>query len=328
MTHLFEDKVSINVSRICLYQQYVGERKSNNIAKLLGSNARERSHIMSVKSIGRLRNAINTLVYTAKWKTVWNSANNSHFRYKINFITLTLPSTQIHSDKEITQKCLSKFLENWAKRRSGLLYLWKAEIQDNGNIHYHITSNAFYHLKKLRTDWNRIVNLLGYVDRCKYENPNSTDVHSVKSIKNIASYIVKYCTKKEVYTRVLARYHKMFKERLASNNDLVFELPKRYLELLKRQVKGVKWSASKVLLKSGLSLDAWDITIKQDMSIMLHNAIYSKFQKFDHCSLLYLSKPLEKGIKLSDFKQINKRYLELLEPIIKKQKEVVVKEIV
>lgn len=216
------------------------------------------------KSRARLRTAIDLLCYTAKWKTVFVKKNETYFRYKLNFITLTLPSEQQHTDKEIIAKCLSPFLEAWAKRRAGLLYVYRAEVQDNGNIHFHVISNAFYHYEKLRRDWNRYVEKLGYVSRGTTENPNSTDVHALSNKGDVALYLTSYLSKKDLYTKTLKKYHSIFKKKLREHQENVFHLPKKYFKNIKRKVQTNLWNASQVLkgFKATSQYDADSISWK------------------------------------------------------------------
>jgi hypothetical protein len=88
------------------------------------------------------------------------------------------------------------------KRKWGLTnYIWRAEKQKNGNIHFHILSDKFIPYTELRESWNRIVEKLGYVTRFRDKNgmkkPNSTDIHSLNKVKNISNYILKYMVKNE-----------------------------------------------------------------------------------------------------------------------------------
>jgi len=97
------------------------------------------------------------------------------------FLTLTLPSEQVHDDREINRKCLQPFLAT-LKRVHGIThYFWRAEAQENGNVHYHILTDRYIAARDLQASWNRAINVLGYEDRY-YErtgkvDPPSTDVH-------------------------------------------------------------------------------------------------------------------------------------------------------
>lgn len=269
MNDLFLPSVSISSRSVVLYDSYQGERRTSS--KVFNPYLRSKANTISKVTRKRLVLAINTLIDTAKYKTVFVAATQTYFRYKINFITLTLPSVQIHTDSQIVKECLSKFLEAWSKRRKGLLYVWKAETQDNGNLHFHITSNAFYHWKKLQTDWNRYINKLGYVDRAKSDTPNSTDVHSVSNVKNLSAYLASYVGKKDLYQKVLKRYHKIYDKYHKISTSPVCKLPKNYFKKLKRKVTCPLWSASKVLLKSKISIHRNHPDIQKDMEYLREN---------------------------------------------------------
>ena len=148
----------------------------------------------------RLRRSINLLIAQAKWKTAIDYKSGKEYKFLINFITLTLPTPQgNHTDKDIKKKVLDPWIKK-AKRRFNLKsYVWRAERQGNGNIHFHIASDIFMDYKILRDTWNENLEALGFISeyekKHKHRHPNSTDVHAVKNINNIAGYILKYMTK-------------------------------------------------------------------------------------------------------------------------------------
>lgn len=158
---------------------------------------------MSIKARRKMEKAINWLVFKAKPLRRYHEDSDSFYTFRVNFITLTLPAHQVHSDKEITNRCLGNWLDVARKQFGITNYVWKAEAQDNGNIHYHIVSNTWIDKMDIRRTWNKSVELLGYVSayeyKWKHRNPNSTDVHSVKSVKNIASYVACYMSKNQMF---------------------------------------------------------------------------------------------------------------------------------
>ena len=85
--------------------------------------------------------------------------------YLCTFITLTLPSAQTHTDKELTEFALNPFL-SYARKYFGVrYYIWKKELQSNGNLHFHLCVDRYIEANKLRETWNRILNR-GAVDGC------------------------------------------------------------------------------------------------------------------------------------------------------------------
>lgn len=97
------------------------------------------------------------------------------------FITLTLPSAQIHDDREINRRCLQPFLATLKRVHGVTHYFWRAEAQANGNVHYHILTDRYIAARDLQASWNKAVNVLGYEDRYFEQSgkidPPSTDVH-------------------------------------------------------------------------------------------------------------------------------------------------------
>lgn len=255
---MYSTKALIKPSSIVVYTKYEGTRRPNTLPLLSARIKNVAGGKFSKLSQRRFRNAVENLAYTATFKTVFVQSSQSYFRYKLNFITLTLPSLQKHTDTDIVKFVLSPFLEAWAKRRKGFLYVWKAEKQDNGNIHFHITTNSFIHYNKLRDRWNKAINKLGYVDRCSTPNPNSTDVHSVSNINNLASYLVNYMGKKDLYKKPLKRWLKVYKKQHQDRSNSSCQLPRRYFEMLKDKVSCALWGSSKILSTKGVTVDYED----------------------------------------------------------------------
>lgn len=152
---------------------------------------------LSLKAIRRIKAAVNWLVYLSKEKRIYMKQENKHFKFKINFITLTLSSPQQHSDRVIKAKLLQPFIRILRSKYKVTNYVWKAETQRNGNIHFHITCDVFIHYKEIRDTWNTIQETLGYVTRSNIVDPNSTDIHSVLKVTNLAAYLSKYIAKND-----------------------------------------------------------------------------------------------------------------------------------
>lgn len=158
---------------------------------------------VSDKARKKLECCLQWLLYSAKNKKVVDVDTGKTFFFKINFITLTLSAPQVHSDQEITNRCLGNFLDTLKKQCGVVNYLWRAEAQANGNIHYHVVTDKYIHHSDIRRYWNQSQQLLGYIDSfCfskKHRNPNSTDIHSVKHVKRLSSYLSKYMAKNRAF---------------------------------------------------------------------------------------------------------------------------------
>jgi len=169
----------------------------NNERHLAKSKSRS---CFSAKAQKRCRNAVNWLVASAPMKRVYSKRDKRIYNFRIAFITLTLPFDQ----GTITDQFIkSRLFEPWLKRMQSNYklrnYVWKCERQKNGNIHFHITTDVFIHYADIRFHWNQLIIKNGlmsqFADKYGHSDPNSTDVKSVKSIRNIAAYISKYMSK-------------------------------------------------------------------------------------------------------------------------------------
>jgi hypothetical protein len=230
--------------------------------------------VMSEKASKRLKNAVNWLVASAKNKTVYSKTAKKHFFFKINFVTLTLPTTDHDiSDHFFKSKLLHAFINTCRNSHDLKNYVWKVETQANGNIHAHFTTDTFIHHQDLRKIWNRILTKNGILQKytakhsamtlddyindnnprnkkdietltkrfkngCSegWTNPNTTDVHSVKSVSDIAAYLCKYMTKNDSDRRKIKGRLWGCSYNLSENNKLVIEIKdaqdQKYLEPL------------------------------------------------------------------------------------------------
>lgn len=117
------------------------------------------------------------------------------------FITLTLSAKQEHSDKEIKRVLLDQFIKKLKSKFGVNKYFWRAERQNNGNIHFHLIVDKYCNYEHLKINWNIVQNKLGYIDRFEKKHnsrmPNSVDVRSASSVKNFINYVLKYSLKIE-----------------------------------------------------------------------------------------------------------------------------------
>jgi hypothetical protein len=119
----------------------------------------------------------------------------------ITFVTLTLSSKQMNDDNFIKRFMLGSFVKKIKDNESVENYFWRAEPQKNGNIHFHIITDTYIPYNNIRTYWNRIQEKFGYIkpfiEKFGHNNPNSTDIHKVKEVKNVSAYLCKYVAKKD-----------------------------------------------------------------------------------------------------------------------------------
>ena len=150
----------------------------------------------------RIAKAVSLLIQASPEKRIFNPVTGKHQNFKLSFITLTVSDAKKnYTAKECYKQLLEPFILRLRRRYGVKSYIWKAELQKRGQIHYHLTTNVFIHFSDLRNDWNNLQRKAGYLDnyfqKKGHYDANSTDVHSVVKIKNIEAYLVKYLAKKE-----------------------------------------------------------------------------------------------------------------------------------
>lgn len=175
-------KFQTNVSQLVKTEKYIGK---------LTDGARK-----------RLSKAIQLLQMCAKTQEVYNETTGKYQSHRLSFITLTMPPSELAGDSKYTHKYLLQPMLRVMRRRYGMkMYVWKTELQNNGSIHYHITSDCFIPFARLREEWNKILDnaqMLDYfIEKYQHKNPNSVDVRKVKSEKDLERYLLKYIMKAE-----------------------------------------------------------------------------------------------------------------------------------
>lgn len=126
-----------------------------------------------------------------------------------NLITLTLPATQFHTDKEIKRYILMPFIQDLKRCAIQFNYIWVAEKQKNGNIHFHVVTDCYIPYATILNNWNKNLNNLQYIDKYqqKFNNqmPKGVDVRLIKQIVHVAAYVTKYLTKSENQSKIDGR---------------------------------------------------------------------------------------------------------------------------
>lgn len=302
--------------------------------------------IISKKATKRINNAIDWLLLLARDKEAFNIKEKRKFKFKICFITLTLSSEQKHSDNEIKNKLLNQFLVEARKKWKVDKYVWRAEKQVNGNIHFHIVIDKFIDYKSLVTTWNRIQNKLGYIDQyslnqkeffkngfvfrkklakkwsyarqrkayyagkaCGFKCPNSTDIHSVKGIKNLSAYLSKYCTKNPK-GRILRNAKNCYAPVNFDNSDFSFYNCKPVIEYVEPLVSGKSWGLSQTLSKMKNLLCERDSFVDSEL-VELENRFYKQMYVGEYYCTLKIYFNQWKTILFGYLRELFVSYLEV-----------------
>lgn len=203
MDQAWLDFYKINPTFIVVWRQ-LAERRTNNRFNFHEDNTPKEKKITYQGEITpharrRLNKAIQLLLDITEPRWLLNPITQKRQKFHLAFWTLTLSAPQyFKSDSDIKKELLEPFLRKM--RKKGMRnYIWKAELQQNGNIHFHLLTDFFLPYTVIRDTWNNCQSRLGYIDdferRFGHRDPNSTDVRSVKSGSTIASYLSKYMLK-------------------------------------------------------------------------------------------------------------------------------------
>jgi hypothetical protein len=200
--HLYTPQLIIHPSKLILYSQreYKENEYNNRSYSYLNTIIKKSGNRLSKHAISKCKKAIDYLVYTSSSKTAYNNKLHRKFTFKLAFITLTLSAAQLHRDKTLKHDLLHQFLIEAKRKWKVTRYVWRQEYQPvSGNWHIHIIINQFVPYMELRNTWNRIQSKLGYIKefekKYNHKDANSTDIHSIKALKDIKKYITKYITK-------------------------------------------------------------------------------------------------------------------------------------
>ena len=265
-------------------QDFIDMVKKSNLQK------KKSTWKLSYQTKSKIVTSFASLLFYSKSRRVQMYNGKFIYNFKASFITLTLPSAQRHSDLEI-KELLDKFLQ--ALRNRGLKnYVWKAEIQKNQNIHFHLAMDKFFEWFVLRDLWNHHLESLDYVSyyserfqklslseyakhrkisieeasipyargkRSGWTKPNTVDCKNIKEGNSLSSYIAKYVSK-------------------SSNSDDD--------DVKRLEAFGRVWGRSQSLsaLKFIFHLDDYRLFIKEAKE----KARGIVLKTFDYCQVLYL----------------------------------------
>lgn len=134
----------------------------------------------------KLKNAMRWLIACSSDKKGFNKVTKKWESYRISLITLTFKSN-MQDDAKARMLC-TMWLE-MARYRWGLeRYVWKAEPQERGAIHFHVAVGIYIPHTEICYTWNRLLAKHGL----EQTNANSTDVHACFGVRNLEAYLTEY----------------------------------------------------------------------------------------------------------------------------------------
>lgn len=190
--------MQIRNSEVIIYREWMGPRRIPSDKPKQFQQGLQYSGQMTSGAVKRLRRCVSLLVQKSKNRVIYNPVVKRRHRFRIGFVTLTVANQGNDTAKEVYKNCMAPWLR-WARRAGMADYVWKAELQDRGALHYHVATNEFLHWKDIRDTWNKYQRKAGYLDKFVHEQghyiANSTDVHAMRKVKNIERYLTKYMQK-------------------------------------------------------------------------------------------------------------------------------------
>ena len=167
-----EKKVSLKNHQIVTTTHYTPEFKTQheNSRENVKGNTGEYNGYMSQNTSRYVKRIIENWL-TAIELNQENKQKDYNDQVYVTFLTLTLPCKQVHGDNYIKNQCLDPMIE-WLRssekknKRSGAgvdAYLWRAESQKNGDIHFHLILDRWVVADLVRMKWNQIIERLKYI---------------------------------------------------------------------------------------------------------------------------------------------------------------------
>jgi len=216
----FEKKAQFRESSILIYDYhgYSSKRGKNDISlsNLNDEEKNRKNGYMSKATARKVRRIGENWLYSLT--ATQKKAKCGKYVRKPVFITTTLPSTQIHTDKTIRSKCLNDFIKELKRKFKVRNYLQVSEMQKNGNVHFHIIVDAFCPYQETQRLWNLMIERLGYVSSYQEKFNNITKRQYVKYMKDQYSISQK---------KAIKAYHRQKATNFSNPQTCRVEAPKK-----------------------------------------------------------------------------------------------------
>jgi hypothetical protein len=203
-----QDRLSLLSSGICKYTYY-GKRSEGfkvSVKSVRNLTNTPLLHSLSKSSAKKIKAIITNWYIGIKLTQKQQHTKIKTFDNYLIMITLTLPAKQIESDKIIKSKYLNTFLTKLRYYNADFHYLWVAENQKNGNIHFHLITDKYFKKETIQTLWNDSLANGTYINdfqkKFGHRKPPSTKITGQQGMREPAEYLTKYITKSEKSTPI------------------------------------------------------------------------------------------------------------------------------
>ena len=182
-------------SRLVLYTQPISPKfpDRNDLFKENFQSTKNKG-IVSEGTKKQIRNILISWIDSVEQFAHTYNKKRNWINNQITFVTLTLPSKQQHSDTECNRLLLNEFLIYLKRKTNISAYLWVAEKQENGNIHWHILTTSYINWQTIRRLWNKTLDKNGYIKQYR-ENQNEFHKDGFKVREEL---LTKWCPKRKM----------------------------------------------------------------------------------------------------------------------------------
>lgn len=200
--------MSIKNNKIIVYPSMLtGCRRHNYIHYEMDDDGKKTyKGILSGSAVTLIRSRIELFSKCCDFFNMYLRNTDSDYCKRLTMITLTLSGTQHHTDEEIKRLMLRPFLQTLLRADGLTNWIWKAERQKNGNIHFHIVIDKYLSNKYIQDHWNSYQIKYGYLDNYyaihRHYNAPSTDIHCVLNSSKTVRYISKYLCKNNMNSKI------------------------------------------------------------------------------------------------------------------------------
>lgn len=307
--------ISVHPNYLAVYEKLNYNRCIHtNVESSLGNLKKNIHHNkISDATEKKIKRSCNYLLLNSTQKNNYTKLNWKELRFNVTFITLTLSAQQMHSDNYIKKYMLNQFLIQAQRLWNVDQYVWRAEKQANGNVHFHILTDKFIPWYELRSLWNNIQRKEGYIEvyrtnqkeyhkngfqlnkellqkwsysnqlkayhtgvKTNWSNPNSTDIHGLRNIGNASAYIVKYMSKDEKKNHTQVKASAIQHQMRVQKNQ--HTLSSNVLKFLRDKAQiGRLWSCSRDLSNLQGGGDVITESIKDELSKLNDDQSIHKF---------------------------------------------------
>jgi hypothetical protein len=157
----------------------------------------------------KIKKKLDVWINTVKVFNLINVGRYQRARSYITFLTLTLPSEQRHEDQVINKTCFTPFMDKVKYHFEVYNYFWRAERQENGNIHYHILLDTWIDREKVQQLWNETLEKLNYISEFQkkhhHRNPPTTWIKALPRNSSAVNYFAKYALKQDEQKKINGR---------------------------------------------------------------------------------------------------------------------------